>query len=82
MDGEKGLEKGSGIKRVVKTINGDILNRYYDAENEPRPESYLIDIEDSKNAGEEFYRNIRSGCESGWDFFQQMVCRWSKYTDD
>jgi alpha,alpha-trehalase len=22
----------------------------------------------SENAGEEFYRNIRSACESGWDF--------------
>jgi alpha,alpha-trehalase len=68
MSGIEYLENGSGIKRVLKTIDGDILNRYYDAENEPRPESYLIDIEDNKNAGEEFYRNIRSACESGWDF--------------
>ncbi len=76
MSGIGHLENGSGIKRVVKTINGDILNRYYDAENEPRPESYLIDIEDSENAGEEFYRNIRSACESGWDFSS----RW--FADD
>lgn len=69
MNGEEELEKGSEMKRVVRTSEGDILNRYYDAENEPRPESYLIDIEDSENAlGEEFYRNIRSACESGWDF--------------
>ncbi|MGH1519451.1 trehalase family glycosidase [Chryseobacterium sp. JK1] len=69
MNGEEDVEKGSGIKRVVRTTQGDILNRYYDAENAPRPESYLIDIEDKENAsGEEFYRNIRSGCESGWDF--------------
>lgn len=68
MNGEKDLENNSSIKRVIKTAHGDILNRYYDAENEPRPESYLIDIEDSKNANEEFYRNIRSACESGWDF--------------
>jgi len=69
MSGADGLENGSGVKRVVRTIDGDVLNRYYDAENEPRPESYLIDIEDSENAaGEEFYRNIRSACESGWDF--------------
>lgn len=68
MNGEADLEDGSSIKRVVKTNNGDVLNRYYDAENEPRPESYLIDIEDSENADEEFYRNIRSACESGWDF--------------
>ena len=69
MDGEEGLKNGESIKRVAKTGNGDILNRYYDAENSPRPESYLIDIEDSENASnEEFYRNIRSACESGWDF--------------
>ncbi|OJX32701.1 MAG: trehalase [Chryseobacterium sp. 36-9] len=68
MNGTEKLENGSAVKRVVKTIHGDILNRYYDAENEPRPESYLIDIEDSVNAEEEFYRNIRSACESGWDF--------------
>lgn len=68
MNGEEDLENGSNTKRVVKTVEGDILNRYYDAENEPRPESYLIDIEDSKNTGDEFYRNIRSACESGWDF--------------
>ncbi|KMQ65765.1 trehalase [Chryseobacterium angstadtii] len=68
MNGEEWLENDSCVKRVAKTKNGDILNRYYDAENAPRPESYLIDIEDSENAGEEFYRNIRSACESGWDF--------------
>ncbi|MFP3598028.1 trehalase family glycosidase [Chryseobacterium sp. SIMBA_029] len=69
MDGEDGLEKDSSIKRVVKTNSGDVLNRYYDAENTPRPESYVIDIEDAENApGEQFYRNIRSACESGWDF--------------
>ncbi|MBK1897898.1 trehalase family glycosidase [Chryseobacterium paridis] len=69
MNGEDELDNDTQSKRVLKTINGDILNRYYDAENTPRPESYLIDIEDHENAsGEEFYRNIRSGCESGWDF--------------
>ncbi|PKF74399.1 trehalase family glycosidase [Chryseobacterium sp. PMSZPI] len=69
MNGEEDLERNSCVNRVVKTKDGDILNRYYDTENEPRPESYLIDIEDYKTAtGEEFYRNIRSACESGWDF--------------
>ncbi|OCK49730.1 trehalase [Chryseobacterium sp. CBo1] len=68
MNGEKDVDNNSAFKRVVKTANGDILNRYFDSENDPRPESYLIDIEDSENAGEEFFRNIRSACESGWDF--------------
>ncbi|WP_411897775.1 trehalase family glycosidase [Elizabethkingia occulta] len=69
MDGEEGLENDSATKRVIKTREGDILNRYYDSENTPRPESYLIDIEDQNNiSGKEFFRNIRSACESGWDF--------------
>ncbi|RKT01191.1 trehalase family glycosidase [Chryseobacterium defluvii] len=68
MNGEEWLENDSSIKRVVRTKDGNILNRYYDAENAPRPESYLIDIEDNQNTSEEFYRNIRSACESGWDF--------------
>ena len=69
MDGEKGLENDSATKRVIKTKEGATLNRYFDAENTPRPESYLIDIEDYKEpADEEFYRNVRAACESGWDF--------------
>lgn len=69
MNGEEWLDHGSSVKRITKTTDGDLLNRYYDAENAPRPESYLIDIEDRESAGnEEFYRNIRSACESGWDF--------------
>ncbi|WP_292008722.1 trehalase family glycosidase [Chryseobacterium sp.] len=69
MDGEQDLRNGSESKRVVRTKEGDILNRYYDSQNNPRPESYLIDIEDHENSeSDEFYRNIRAACESGWDF--------------
>ncbi|KAF5278902.1 hypothetical protein FQR65_LT15498 [Abscondita terminalis] len=58
-----------GVGALQKLQEGDLLNRYYDSENAPRPESYLIDIEDQhKASGKEFYRNIRSACESGWDF--------------
>ncbi len=69
MDGSENLENGNQYRRVVKTQEGDILNRYFDDENAPRPESYMIDIEDSKDSSNsEFYRNIRAACESGWDF--------------
>lgn len=69
MSGSEDLENGKAFKHVLKTKQGDILNRYYDEENKPRPESYLVDLEDfqtSDNA--EFYRNVRAACESGWDF--------------
>lgn len=69
MDGEETLQNGQANKRVIKTEDGDILNRYFDEENAPRPESYMIDVEDAETStNSEFYRNIRAACESGWDF--------------
>lgn len=69
MDGVEDLENGNQYRRVVKTHNGDVLNRYFDDENSPRPESYMIDVEDSEtSSNSEFYRNVRAACESGWDF--------------
>jgi len=69
MDGADYLENGNNYRRVVKTQDGDFLNRYFDDENNPRPESYMIDVEDAEtSANPEFYRNVRAACESGWDF--------------
>ncbi|WP_379965287.1 trehalase family glycosidase [Epilithonimonas sp. UC225_85] len=69
MDGAESLDNNKSYRRVIKTENGDILNRYFDDENNPRPESYMIDIEDEEtSANPEFYRNVRAACESGWDF--------------
>ena len=65
---DEGLESG----RVVKMPDGSLLNRYWDDNASPRPESYREDIElfnESKpDDAESFYRNIRAACESGWDF--------------
>ena len=57
-------------RRVVATQDG-YLNRYWDDSISPRPESYAEDVElasqcDRDAAG--LYRDIRSACESGWDF--------------
>lgn len=69
MDGEDALLNNTGHKRVMKTNDGDILNRYYDDENLPRPESYMMDVEDAESSDNpEFYRHVRAACESGWDF--------------
>ncbi len=69
MSGQEELENGNAIFRVLKTSDGAILNRYYDAENLPRPESYAIDVKDSQRSeNPEFFRCIRAACESGWDF--------------
>lgn len=69
MKGEDEVKEGEAIERVVKLAKGEILNRYYDQENTPRPESYKMDIKDqASSSNSEFYRNIRAACESGWDF--------------
>lgn len=69
-------------KRVVSMPDSSLLNRYWDDESGPRPESYKEDIElaDSLNVKQkdEFYRHIRAACESGWDFSS----RWLAQTDD
>tara|TARA_R110001583_G_scaffold36618_1_gene120621 strand:- start:5352 stop:6902 length:1551 start_codon:yes stop_codon:yes gene_type:complete len=78
MQGSDGLtECHREHRRVVKMPDGSFLNRYWDDNDTPRPESYREDIEllhesNPENAGE-FYRNIRAACESGWDFSSRWL---------
>jgi len=63
--------------RVVQLPDGSILNRYWDAFDSPRPESYKEDVElaqQSKQDATVLYRHIRAAAESGWDF----STRWFK----
>lgn len=65
--------------RVVLMQDGTVLNRYFDGVNFPRFESYLIDVkENEKSTNLNFYSDIRSACESGWDF----SARWFRNYDD
>ena len=53
------------------------LNRYWDKGDYPRAESYREDvetIEKSDRPAAQVYRDLRSACESGWDFSS----RWFK----
>lgn len=63
--------------RVVKMPDGTLLNRYWDDQATPRPESFLEDIELANCLSEEqrpdFYRHIRAACESGWDFSSRWL---------
>lgn len=64
-------------KRVVHLPCGAVLNRYFDTEASPRPESYREDIETAEQIGADkaaFYQHVRAACESGWDFSS----RWLK----
>ncbi|PLR49747.1 alpha,alpha-trehalase TreA [Chimaeribacter arupi] len=63
---------GSAGKRVVKLKDGTVLNRYWDARDVPRTESYMDDIATAEKATSrnkaELYRDLRAGAASGWDF--------------
>ncbi|MBN2036838.1 MAG: alpha,alpha-trehalase TreF [Chitinispirillaceae bacterium] len=55
--------------RVVRYHN-TVLNRYYDARPEPRPESYKEDVRLAAPSRDKLrvYRDLRAAAESGWDF--------------
>jgi alpha,alpha-trehalase len=71
----------NALNHVVLMPNSLIMNRYWDENDTPRPESYKEDVEiahNSKQAPEIIYRHLRAAAESGWDFSS----RWFKQTDD
>ena len=72
MRGAETLKPGHATARVVRLADGALLNRYWDDEDTPRPESYLQDVETAKKAPDrspaEVWRDLRAAAESGWDF--------------
>ncbi|KAJ4840930.1 Trehalase [Turnera subulata] len=76
----------SGVHRVtVEDDHGENhnLSRYYAMWNEPRPESSTIDKQSASNflnaiEKKQFYRELASGAESGWDF----STRWMRNSSD
>ncbi|QTH63082.1 alpha,alpha-trehalase TreF [Psychrosphaera ytuae] len=78
MKGENQLDSNNNaINRVVRLLDGSLLNRYWDDEATPRPESFSEDKELAEKLNEaarpNLYRNIRAGCESGWDFSSRWL---------
>ena len=64
-------EKNNTSYHTVMMADGEIVNRYWDENDSPRPESYREDVElahQSKQDHKIIYRNLRAGAESGWDF--------------
>lgn len=71
MMGAGKLKPGQAYRNAVRMPGGEIMNRYWDASDKPREESYKKDVtaaKDTKQKPEDFYRNIRAAAESGWDF--------------
>lgn len=70
MYGAKDLSSPQTAKhRVVLLDENTLLNRYYDDLNIPRPEAYARETSLAKDhPPQEFFRNLRTVCSSGWDF--------------
>jgi len=58
--------------RLVQMDNGSLMNRYYDNQTTPRPESLGEDTNTAQATtdrdAERLYLHLRAGAESGWDF--------------
>ncbi|HEX5786742.1 MAG TPA: alpha,alpha-trehalase TreF [Woeseiaceae bacterium] len=72
MEGAEESALDRPVRRVVTMPDDSQLNRYWDARDVPRDESYREDVESAQEAGDidraRFYRDIRAAAESGWDF--------------
>jgi alpha,alpha-trehalase len=71
MDGETDLAPGAARAHVVRLADGSVLNRYWDASDTPRDESYREDVALAAASGRApatLYRELRAAAESGWDF--------------
>lgn len=75
-DGADGLAPGEAEARSVRLKDGALLNRYWDARDVPRDESYVYDLETAEQADRpsaEVYRDLRAAAESGWDFSSRWM---------
>src|SRR6185503_13875292 len=73
-------KKNVAAFHIMKMKDGEVLNRYWDEHDTPRPESYREDVELSHEAKQDpkiLFRHLRAGAESGWDY----SCRWFKEKD-
>jgi len=67
----------TAVFHSVRMPDGEILNRYWDENTTPRPESLREDVELSHLSAQEpriLFRHLRAGAESGWDYSS----RWFK----
>jgi alpha,alpha-trehalase len=70
-------EKNNAACHTARLPGGEIMNRYWDENDTPRPESYREDVELAHQSTQDkktLYRHLRAGAESGWDYSS----RWFK----
>lgn len=63
MDGSSKVNKGEGVKHVVKMSDGTMLNRYWDEYDIPRQESYREDVATADIAAQELAMVIKVASE-------------------
>lgn len=78
MEGDDELdEENPTHRRIVRMPSGAFLNRYWDDNPEPRPESFKEDVhlakENPQRDRNQLYRDLRAACESGWDFSSRWL---------
>jgi alpha,alpha-trehalase len=76
MAGAEALKPGRAAAHAVAMPDGSILNRYWDARDAPRDESYREDMRlaaSTKRAPRRLYRDVRAAAESGWDFSSRWL---------
>lgn len=69
-------DKTAPTHHVVHLPDGSVLSRYYDQLDTPRPEAYADDealAAKTWHNRSELLRNVRSTCESGWDFSSRWM---------
>ena len=76
MDGADALPPREAYRNSVRLFDGTLLNRYWDARDAPRDESYKEDVTTAAGSGRPpglVYRNLRAAAESGWDFSSRWL---------
>ena len=76
MRGSGQARVGAPVHRVVRMPEGGLLNRYWDAKDTPRDESFRMDVllaRGSPQSERHLWRNLRAGAESGWDFSSRWL---------
>ncbi|WP_084168259.1 alpha,alpha-trehalase TreF [Paraburkholderia acidipaludis] len=77
MDGADSVKAGEAARHVVRLADGTLLNRYWDARDTPRDESYREDVLTAQATPQrdpaDLWRNLRAGGETGWDFSSRWL---------
>nr|WP_246178280.1 alpha,alpha-trehalase TreA [Pandoraea horticolens] len=72
MGGEDHIARGTAVQHLVRLADGTLLNRYWDARDTPRDESYREDVVTAQQTPQrnsaDLWRNLRAAGETGWDF--------------